>query len=102
MMQPSVILVFRRFRIVMAALSILLTSLGTSAAPAGSAAHSTFAVIVVFHPTASLAHGRGFFHRDDRATAEPDAWDYVDHGVAGTVQSLEVAHGFRSRHVFTH
>jgi subtilisin family serine protease len=102
MMQPSVILGFRRFRMAMAALSILVTSLGISAAPAGSAADSTFAVIVVFDPAAALAPGRGFFHRDDRATAEPDAWDYVDRGVAGTVQSLEVAHGFRSRHVFTH
>ena len=81
----------------MAALSILAISLGTSADPA-----VTFAVIVVFDPRASLAAGAGFFHRDVRATAEPHAWDYVDRGVAGTVQSLEAAHGFRSRHVFTH
>src|SRR6185503_9068687 len=59
-------------------------------------------VIVVFHSEVSLDGGRGFYHADERAQANAQAWDYLDRGVAGSVQALEAAHGFRATHVFSH
>jgi subtilisin family serine protease len=58
--------------------------------------------IVVFHDNAAFHSFRGFFHADDRARANPEAWGYLDHGVAGAVQVLEVSHGFRADHVYSH
>ncbi len=62
---------------------------------------ATFPVIVVFHDNAPLEQFRGQYRADDRAAADPEAWDYLDHGVAGAVQQLERGHGFRANHVFS-
>jgi len=73
------------------------------AATTGSAqpAAGTFPVIIVFHDSVAFHNFRGFFHADDRARANPPAWDYLDRGVAGAVQALEVTHGFRADHIYT-
>jgi len=63
---------------------------------------ATFPVIVVFHDHAAFHTFRGFYHADDRARANPAAWSYLDQGVVGTVQVLEVSHGFRADHVYSH
>ena len=90
-------------RLVVAALAafaatILSVAIGSSA-PAGDA---TQAVVVAFDGRANLERGRGLYHRDDRAQADPDAWNYIDPSVGGTVQELENAHGFRAAHVYSH
>ena len=71
--------------------------LGVSAAQRPLA---TFPVIVVFHENVPLDQYRGAFQADDRAAAEPEAWDYLDRRVVGAVQQLERGHGFRADHVF--
>jgi len=72
--------------------------LGVSAAQRPLA---TFPVIVVFHENVPLDQYRGAFQADDRAAAEPEAWDYLDRRVVGAVQQLERGHGFRADHVFS-
>jgi len=62
---------------------------------------STFPVIVVFREDVSLQQHRENYHADDRARANPEAWDYLDHGVAGAVQLIEASHGFRAEHVYS-
>lgn len=64
----------------------------------GSAA---FPTIVIFRDDAPLQGFRGSFHADDRARANPAAWDYLDRGVAGAVQVLESFLGFRADHVYS-
>jgi subtilisin family serine protease len=81
---------------------ILVAALGFPSSQIVDAEPAAQPVIVVFRPEVSLEGGRGFFHADDRARANARAWDYLDRGVAGTVQGLEVSHGFRARHVFSH
>jgi len=61
---------------------------------------ATFPVVVVFDDNVPLDRFGGAFQADERAAANPDAWDYLDHGVAGAVQQLERGHGFRADHVF--
>jgi subtilisin family serine protease len=60
----------------------------------------SFPVIVVFADDMRLDGFRGDFRADERARANPQAWNYLDRGVAGAVQSLESVHGFRAEHVF--
>ncbi|HEX6323293.1 MAG TPA: S8 family peptidase [Vicinamibacterales bacterium] len=62
----------------------------------------TFPVIVVFNSTAPFESFRANFRADDRAAANPDAWNYLDRGVAGLVQALEARQGFRADHVYSH
>lgn len=83
---------------------VLVVAIGLALAPerARSAPPASLPVIVVFRDDVSFEPGRGFFHADDRAQANPEAWAYLDRGVAGTVQALEVSHGFRATHIFTH
>jgi hypothetical protein len=69
---------------------------GSSQPPTG-----TFPVIVIFREAVSLQPHRSVYHADDRAQANPEAWSYLDHGVAGAVQLLEARHGFRSEHVYS-
>ena len=69
---------------------------GSSQPPAG-----TFPVIVVFREDVSLQQHRGNYHADDRAQANPEAWSYLDHGVAGAIQLIEARHGFRAEHVYS-
>jgi subtilisin family serine protease len=64
-------------------------------------APATFPVIVVFDEDASFNGFQGSFRADDRARANPEAWDYLDAGVAGAVQELEARHGFRAEHVYS-
>ena len=57
-----------------------------------------FPVIVVFHDDVSLD---GTFVADERAGENAAAWSYLDRGVAGAVQALERAEGFRADHVYS-
>src|SRR5262245_8611393 len=58
-------------------------------------------VIVVFQKDTPFHQFRGFAQSDERASAEPKAWGYLDRNVTGAVQRLEGTHRFKSRHVFT-
>ncbi len=62
---------------------------------------AAFAMIVVFDDNAPFPSFAGEYRPDDRASANPDAWGYVNRGVAGAAQSLERRHGFRAEHVFS-
>ena len=62
---------------------------------------ATFPVIVVFNDDVPFASYRGMFRADERAQADPDAWDYLDRGVAGLTQALEARGGFKADHVFS-
>jgi aqualysin 1 len=62
---------------------------------------ATFPVIVVFREDVSLAKGGSNYHADERAAADPDAWNYLDHDVVGSVMALERRHGFRADQVFS-
>lgn len=59
-------------------------------------------VIVVFQTNVNFQPSAAQFLVDDRAVAQPEAWNYLDRGVAGAVQSLERRWGFRSDHVYSH
>jgi len=73
--------------------------------PASNAAQqqtAAFPVIVVFANNAPFEASRANFRADERAAANPAAWDYVDRGVAGLVQAYEARQGFRAEHVYSH
>jgi subtilisin family serine protease len=80
---------------------ILAVALAAPAAWAQTQPPGTFGTIVVFRADANLARGAADYVPDDRAAANPPAWGYLDRGVAGTVQSLERAHGFLSDNVYS-
>jgi subtilisin family serine protease len=71
--------------------------------PAAEAQQSpaTFPSIVIFRDDAPLEGFRGFYRADERAQANPAAWDYLDPGVAGAVQALEARLGFRADHIYS-
>jgi subtilisin family serine protease len=60
-----------------------------------------FRTIVVLDDAAPFASFADAFRADARADDDPDAWDYLDRGVAGAVQVLERAHGFQAEHVYS-
>lgn len=62
---------------------------------------ATFPVIVVLDSNAPIQMFRGRYQADDRARANPAAWDYLDRDVAGAVQALEARDGFRAEHVYS-
>lgn len=62
----------------------------------------TTSVIVIFQKDTPFHQFAVNAHADDRAQANPPAWDYLDRGVLGAVQRLEGLHHFRSSHVFSH
>ena len=62
---------------------------------------ASFPVIVVFRNSAALSSHRADFRRDERASADPDGWGYLDHDVVGSVMALERRHGFRAEHVYS-
>jgi subtilisin family serine protease len=62
---------------------------------------TTFPVIVIFDDNAPFQAYAGRYQPDERAAANPDAWNYQDRGVLGTVQDLEGRHAFRSERVFS-
>ncbi len=63
---------------------------------------AAFPVIVVFSNNAPFESYRPNYRADDRAAANPAAWDYLDRGVAGLVQAVEAREGFRAEHVYSH
>ena len=63
------------------AMSVLLLSTTGSAQQRGA----SFPVIVVFDDGVSFEAFRGSYRPDDRAQANPAAWNYLDRGVAGFV-----------------
>jgi subtilisin family serine protease len=58
-------------------------------------------VIVVFDEGTSFSGFAASYRADDRARANPAAWNYLDRGVAGFVQDLERGRGFRADHVYS-
>src|SRR5688500_5995282 len=83
--------------VVVAASSLFPDSRGAAQQRAG-----TFPVIVVFNDNTQFDLYRPGFRADDRAAANPDAWGYLDRGVAGLAQAIEARGGFRAEHVFSH
>ncbi len=81
------------------ALCVALTCLALAAH--GAPGTARFRAIVVFEDAAPLPSFADGYRADSRAEADPDAWDYLDRGVAGAVQALERAHGFRADHVYS-
>ncbi|HUF25249.1 MAG TPA: S8 family peptidase, partial [Vicinamibacterales bacterium] len=80
-----------------AVLALLPGSTGTAQQRAAA-----FPVIVVFNNNAPFESFRGSFRADARAAENPAAWDYLDRGVAGLVQTLEARQGFQADHVYSH
>jgi aqualysin 1 len=62
---------------------------------------ATFPVIVVFHEDAPFDSFAPGYRADARAAANPEAWGYVNRGVAGAVQALEARQGFQAEHVYS-
>jgi subtilisin family serine protease len=58
-------------------------------------------VIVVFHAHAPFDSFRYAYRTDDRAMRDPEAWNYLDQDVVGTVIALERLFGFRADHVYS-
>jgi aqualysin 1 len=87
-----------RATILLAVLVLILAS-GSSGIAQRPAA--TFPVIVVFRADAALDQFRPNFRADARAAADPEAWNYLDRGVAGAVQAMEAQHRFRADHVYS-
>jgi len=81
--------------------AILFLTIGLPLAAAAQPPAGTFPVIVVFRDDAPFSSFQGFFRPDDRARAHPRAWDYLDRGVAGLLQALELTYGFRADHVYS-
>ena len=93
-----------RFLLLAAGALLGLVILGSALPPIATSAapdDADEAVIVVFRRDARLEGGRGFHQADERARRNPEAWQYVDPDVAGTVQALEATHGFRSAQVYS-
>jgi subtilisin family serine protease len=61
----------------------------------------TFPVIVVFNDDAPFDSFAPGYRADARATGNPDAWGYVNRGVAAAVQALEARQGFVADHVYS-
>jgi subtilisin family serine protease len=59
------------------------------------------AVIVVLEKNASFENFRDTYRPDERARDNPEAWDYLDRGVAGAVQLLERRLMFKATHVYS-
>lgn len=73
----------------------------THGAKVGGPPPGKFPVIVVLDDEVPFEQYRGRFRPDERAGAQPEIWGYVDRGVAGAVQALEAAHGFRAEHLYS-
>jgi aqualysin 1 len=65
------------------------------------AQENSTAMIVVFHEQAAFENFRGAYQADERAYLNPEGWSYLDRNVAGAVQALEAAVGFRASHVYS-
>ncbi|MBI2317824.1 MAG: S8 family peptidase [Betaproteobacteria bacterium] len=84
-----------------ASLLVALIGLLIAASPAHAQTAATFPVIVVFDEAVSFSSFRGNYRADARAPLNPEAWNYLDRGVAGAVQTLEARHGFRADHIYS-
>jgi subtilisin family serine protease len=84
--------------------AIVVTAVLTASQVGGSAQQraAVFPVIVVLDNAAPFDLFRGNYRADERAAAEPAAWNYLDRGVAGLVQAMEARAGFRAEHVYSH
>lgn len=84
---------------------LLATLLGvtafSAAAQQADPTPATFPVIIVFKDDAPVKNFRAQFRADARARAMPEAWNYIDSGVGGAVNSLEKRIGFMARHVYS-
>jgi aqualysin 1 len=87
----------RSVTIVLAALMILLPAVVGSA----QKTVAQFPVIVVFDEKAALGDFMSHYRFDERMAANPDAWNYLDAGVVGAVQSMEDGLGFRADNVYS-
>lgn len=87
----------RSFAALVAAFLLVLTSVGAAQQQRGI----SLPVIVVFEDVTDFSGFAGLYRADDRAQANPAAWDYQDRGVAGFVQELERGRGFRADHVYS-
>jgi aqualysin 1 len=59
-------------------------------------------MIVVFKADSPFHLFRGNYIADERAGANPAAWNYLNRDVVGLVNMIEGRDGFRAEHVFTH
>jgi len=73
-----------------------------SAAVLSAQQPAAFPVIVVFEDGVRFQDFAGQYRADSRAAASPEAWGYLNRGVAGAVQSLERRMGFQADHVYSH
>jgi subtilisin family serine protease len=80
--------------------TVLLVGVHTIAVMAQRPA-ATYPVIVVFHEDAPFDSFAPGYRADARAAANPEAWGYVNRGVAGAVQDLEARQGFQAEHVYS-
>lgn len=83
--------------------TLVLTAIVVLLPAIGSAQKNTarFPVIVVFDDKVALEGYARRYQADDRAFANPEAWEYLDHSIAGAVQSVEAVHGFRADQVYS-
>ena len=58
-------------------------------------------VIVIFDENVSLDGFEDLYRPDDRSRANPEAWGYLNRGVAGTVARFENRLGFRANHLYS-
>lgn len=86
-----------RLSIVAACLAAGVLSTSAPAQPRAAAVP----VIVVFEAAADFSGFAPAYRADDRAQANPPAWNYLERGVAGFVQELERGRGFRADHVYS-
>lgn len=83
-------------------ISVLSLLLSTVLAFTASAQQNADApVIVVFKDDAPFRAFGPNFRADGRSQGNPQAWDYLDRDVVGTVQTLENFHGFSANNVFS-
>jgi subtilisin family serine protease len=86
----------RSVTLILMAVVVMLPAIGSA-----QKTSARFPVIVVFNDKVSLDGYSRRYQADDRAFDNPDAWEYLDHSVAGAVQSFEGAHGFRAEQVYS-
>jgi aqualysin 1 len=82
-------------------LLLLACLMAASAVARAQETTATFGAIVTFRDDVDFTSFRRSYTEDDRAAANPAAWDYLDRGIAGAVQALERAHAFRADHVYS-
>jgi aqualysin 1 len=82
--------------------AVILLSTPGGAAQGQAPPRGASSMIVVFHDSLDFGGFSPGFRADERAAANPQAWNYLDRGVAGFVQELEFHNSFRADHVYSH